>query len=84
MLCYLHVDGETHPLVASAARDQLNRPVEEAGRGAAQSRSGVEDAINNVNGSDASRFRVNGTVVSGDNSMPPGTQSACTEPNNQI
>ena len=31
MLCYLHQDGETHPLVASAARDQLNRPEEEAG-----------------------------------------------------
>ena len=26
MLCYLHEGGETHPLVASAARDQLNRP----------------------------------------------------------
>jgi type IV secretion system protein VirD4 len=31
MLCYLHDGGETHPLVASAARDQLNRPEEEAG-----------------------------------------------------
>jgi type IV secretion system protein VirD4 len=31
MLCYLHEGGETHPLVASAARDQLNRPEEEAG-----------------------------------------------------
>ena len=31
MLVYLHKDGETHPLVASAARDQLNRPHEEAG-----------------------------------------------------
>ena len=31
MLCYLHANGETHPLVASAARDQLNRPEEEAG-----------------------------------------------------
>jgi type IV secretion system protein VirD4 len=31
MLCYLHERGETHPLVASAARDQLNRPEEEAG-----------------------------------------------------
>src|SRR5208283_4954313 len=31
MLCYLHESGETHPLVASAARDQLNRPEEEAG-----------------------------------------------------
>src|SRR4030088_207957 len=30
MLCYLHDGGETHPLVASAARDQLNRPEEEA------------------------------------------------------
>jgi type IV secretion system protein VirD4 len=30
MLCYLHEGGETHPLVASAARDQLNRPEEEA------------------------------------------------------
>jgi hypothetical protein len=31
MLCYLHEAGETHPLVASAACDQLNRPEEEAG-----------------------------------------------------
>ncbi len=31
MLCYLHDSGETHPLVASAVRDQLNRPPEEAG-----------------------------------------------------
>jgi type IV secretion system protein VirD4 len=31
MLVYLHKDGETHPLVASAVRDQLNRPHEEAG-----------------------------------------------------
>jgi type IV secretion system protein VirD4 len=31
MLVYLHKDGETHPLVASAARDQLNRPHKEAG-----------------------------------------------------
>ena len=31
MLCYLHKDGETHPLVASSIREQLNRPHEEAG-----------------------------------------------------
>src|SRR5258708_19744885 len=31
MLCYLQPGGETHPLVASAARDQLNPPEEEAG-----------------------------------------------------
>jgi type IV secretion system protein VirD4 len=31
MLCCLHEGGGTHPLVASAARDQLNRPEEEAG-----------------------------------------------------
>ena len=30
-LSYLHGDGETHPLVASSIREQLNRPHEEAG-----------------------------------------------------
>lgn len=28
---YAHVDGHTHPVVAAAARDQLDRPEEEAG-----------------------------------------------------
>src|SRR5215467_3904139 len=31
MLCYLHEGGETNNLFASAARDQLNRPEDEAG-----------------------------------------------------